>query len=424
MTQQRLLEVRTASVRVALAASAVVAAAYLLIAAAVLVLVTRDLTSQIDARLEQSAGMVANGPPPGPNDQFRAPSVGPRFGPQLIVWRVEPDETVFGTDVTADLPAEYRALTGPATISVAGTSLRAYGTVAADGDHVIVAQSLASVTSTQSTLVLAELGIAPILLIIVFLGAVAIGRRVAAPIALARQRQLDFTADASHELRTPLSVIEAQTNLALSQPRDADWYRAAFERVGEESKRMRRLIEDLLWLARFDATSGPPRAEPVDLGVLAAQAVDRFTILAESRRLRLSLQSVSGDNIVTAPPEWLDRLLGVLLDNACKYLREGGAVTVSVASEGQRIRLTVDDSGPGIPEVERPRIFDRFHRATQAGGGAGLGLTIADAIVKATNGHWRIGASAAGGASMSVSWQRSFPEVPERAAASSHSAAS
>ena len=68
--------------------------------------------------------------------------------------------------------------------------------------------------------------------------------------------------------------------------------------------------------------------------------------------------------IVTAPPEWLDRLLGVLLDNACKYSRAGGAVTVAVASEGQRIRLTVDDSGPGIPEselaFERPAEYARM----------------------------------------------------------------
>ena len=227
-----------------------------------------------------------------------------------------------------------------------------------------------------------------------------------------------FIADASHELRTPLSVIEAQTSLALSQERDVSWYRTAFARVGHESKRMRRLIEDLLWLARFDATSGPPRSEPVDVGVLAAQAVDRFTILAESRRLRLSLQTAPGNNVVTAPPEWLDRLLGVLLDNACKYSREDGIVGVSVASEGQRIRLTVDDSGPGIPEAERQLVFDRFHRATDAASGAGLGLAIADAIVKATNGQWRVGSSSSGGASMSVSWQRSFPEVRETVAAS------
>ena len=112
--------------------------------------------------------------------------------------------------------------------------------------------------------------------------------------------------------------------------------------------------------------------------------------------------------IVTAPPDWLDRLVGILLDNACKYSPQGGSVIVGVAGEGRRVRLTVDDSGPGIPEAERGRVFDRFHRASDAPGGAGLGLAIADAIVRTTAGRWQIGTSPAGGASVSVSWPRSM----------------
>jgi signal transduction histidine kinase len=107
----------------------------------------------------------------------------------------------------------------------------------------------------------------------------------------------------------------------------------------------------------------------------------------------------------------------VLLDNACKYSPEGGAVRVDVEADGGRIQVTVDDAGPGIPEAERARIFDRFHRASDSEAGSGLGLAIADAIVRATGGRWKIGASPAGGASMSVSWPRAFPgtrEAPSR----------
>jgi two-component system OmpR family sensor kinase len=181
-------------------------------------------------------------------------------------------------------------------------------------------------------------------------------------------------------------------------------------------------VEDLLWLARFDATRGQPGSALVDLGVLAQQAVDRFKALAEARGLSISLRLPGDSAIVSAPPEWLDRLLGVLLDNACKYSDAGGAVDVSVTAEGGRVRLVVDDSGPGIPPKERPRIFDRFHRATERPDGAGLGLAIADAVVRATNGHWQIGSSPADGASMSVTWpralagsRRSTGASPERA---------
>jgi two-component system, OmpR family, sensor histidine kinase CiaH len=271
------------------------------------------------------------------------------------------------------------------------------------------------VAQAQAQVIQAELIIGPLLLIAVFVGAVAVGRRVATPIELARHRQLEFTADASHELRTPLSVIEAQTSLALTGTRSVDWYQTAFQRVDHESQRMRRLLDDLLWLARFDATRAQPDAEPVDLGVLAAQTADRFGVVAETRRLTLDLRIPPDSLVVTGPPEWLDRLLGVLLDNACKYSPEGGTVTLSVAAERNRIAVTVDDAGPGIPEAERARIFDRFHRATDSTGGAGLGLAIADAIVRATGGQWRVGAAPSGGARMTVSWPRAFAGPRESA---------
>src|SRR5439155_1274609 len=189
-----------------------------------------------------------------------------------------------------ELPVAYRRVTGPTTTSLAGTNVRLEGR-AISSSYVVVGQNMAPVEATQSTIVLAELLIGPILLIAVFLGAVAIGRRVATPIEVARRRQLDFSADASHELRTPLSVIEAHTSLALAQERDRTWYRNAFERVSDESRRMRRMLDDLLWLSRFDASQGRPNTEPVDMGVLASQAVDRFRAIAEARNQRLDVEA-------------------------------------------------------------------------------------------------------------------------------------
>ena len=175
-----------------------------------------------------------------------------------------------------------------------------------------------------------------------------------------------------------------------------------------ESKRMRRLLEDMLWLARFDATRGTPNAEPVDLAVLAGATADRFSAVAEARQLQLTVETSVPDAVVNVPPEWLDRLLGVLLDNALKFSSPGGLVRVSVGLDGNRVQLTVDDCGPGIPEQDRARVFNRFARGTESKSGAGLGLAIADAIVRATDGRWRIGTSAQGGASLAVSWPRAF----------------
>ncbi len=423
MTAQRPQLVRAASVRVALVAAGLVAAVYLLIAVAVVVIVTRNLTSQIDEHLAGSLAEAVSHPFPtegGVGEPEADP--GRRFGPVLLFWTVRADGTVIASQSDAQLPADDAHVTGPATITIGGEEIRIRGADVAGGGHVVVGQTLQSVSEAASTLIRAELIIGPILLIAVFAGAVAIGRRVGAPIEEARQRQLEFTADASHELRTPLSVIEAQTSLALSQDRDETWYRSAFARVDAESKRMRRLVDDLLWLARFDATRGQPNAEPVDLGVLAEQTADRFRIVAESRQIGLAVQADGDSHVISAPPEWLDRLLGVLLDNACRYSRPGGSVTVAVSDARGRIRVTVDDSGPGIAAEDRARIFDRFHRATQTPGGAGLGLAIADAIVKATNGRWAVGTSPAGGASMSVSWARAFSGPREATAANPRTA--
>ena len=406
MSAAALPSVRRISIRVALAATAVVAIVYLAVAIAVVLIVQRNLTDQIDQRITSSfVRLPHSGPPDG--GPYEAPPPDRLGGAPLILWEVHSDGRVETQTSDAVLPAAYVTVTQPTTASIGGVDMRLSGRAVGD-DYIVIGQSLEPVNETRGTVVLAELVIAPILLGIVFLGAVAIGRRVATPIEESRQRQLDFTADASHELRTPLAVIEAHTSLALAQDRDNVWYRSAFGRVDRESKRMRRLLDDLLWLARFDASKRPPNVEPVDLGIMAAQAVDRFGPIAETRRLRNSLAVPADGAVIAAPPEWLDRLLGVLLDNAFKYAPEDGTVDVTVSVDGSRVGLVVDDSGPGIPEQERSRIFDRFHRATDSQGGAGLGLAIADAIVRATGGRWKVGSGTTGGARMSVTWARAL----------------
>ena len=255
--------------------------------------------------------------------------------------------------------------------------------------------------------ILAEAVIGMFLLGAVFIGALAIGRRVAAPLERAQQRQLDFTADASHELRTPLAVIEAQAALALAEPRDAPWLTAAFGQVALEGRRMRTLVDDLLWLARLDAADEAPGAEPVDLVTLTARAVERFQVIAAGRDQTIEMAGENASAIILAPPEWIDRLLGVLLDNACRYTPAAGRIRVTTSDTQGRVQLTVEDSGPGIPKDQRDRVLARFYRATNTPG-TGLGLAIGDAIVRATSGRWHIDDSDLGGARVTISWPRAI----------------
>ena len=273
------------------------------------------------------------------------------------------------------------------------------------GGWLIAGQSQAGDAHTQRLLLNAEIIAGPFLLLAMFFGSLVVGLRALAPVEQSRRRQLEFTADASHELRTPLSVIRAEADVALSAPREASEYRDALMRIQGENRRLRQLVDDMLWLARFDSRPPPPGDEPVDLATLAQACADRFRAVGPA----VSAETPDGAVLISAPPEWIDRLAGVLVDNACRHAGPDGQVRIQVRAQGSRVSLTVEDSGPGIGEADRPRLFDRFHRATEHGSGAGLGLAIGDSIVRSTGGRWHIGDSPLGGALMSVSWRHSQP---------------
>ncbi len=322
----------------------------------------------------------------------------------LLVWQIDSSgDVVFSPGPPWDLPAAYRHLSGFGTVYLGGQPTRLYGGPLEGGGWLILGTSLQPVESGRQGVTQSQLIVFPVALVAVFVGALAVARLVAAPIDRARQEQLRFTADASHELRTPLSVLQGEVSLALSRERDAGEYRVALERVSGEADRMARLVDDLLWLARVEGQPGTPPAEEVRLDVATAEAVRRFSALALQRHLDLSL-TAHGEPKVVAPPIWIDRLLGVLLANACTYTPEGGSVAVHVDGGARRARLLVDDSGPGIPPAERSRIFARFRRGTTGGDGAGLGLAIADAVVRALHGRWEVETSPLGGARLAVTW--------------------
>ena len=204
----------------------------------------------------------------------------------------------------------------------------------------------------------------------------------------ALQTQRQFMADASHELRTPVSVVRTAAEVTLSRDhRDEPEYREAIGIVGDQARRLGRLVDDMLILARADAGGYPLR--PVDLYL--------DEVVTESRRAVDVLAAERGVTIHSAPlPEILFRgdegllrqLVVNLLQNAVQHTPPGRCVTIDLTPDPDAVRVRVTDHGPGIPLADRARIFDRFVQLDPARrrGGTGLGLPIARWIAEAHNG--------------------------------------
>jgi signal transduction histidine kinase len=195
-----------------------------------------------------------------------------------------------------------------------------------------------------------------------------------------------FAADASHELRTPLAVIRTSAELALRRARSPESYRDSLAAISQEAERMTQLVDDLLFLARNDARATEMPMEPLDLDVLLREVSGELLGVAGARRIRIR-HANSGVRaaLVSGNPAALRRLFLVLLDNAIKYSHPGAEVIVSAAGDAETVAVMVEDFGAGISAADRPHIFKRFYQADKArtDGGFGLGLSLAESIVKA-----------------------------------------
>jgi signal transduction histidine kinase len=399
---------RSRALRIALISTGLVAALMIALCVAVDVIVAQTLRSSATNRLTSELAQLASRP--------GGPSLAePDVDDPVLVWAVNAERGVIASTPGApSLPSTAVSATRPTEMRFGGADVLVAGVTIPSG-RLIGAVSLGDESKAVTALVVTEAIVGPILLVFVFVGAFVVGRQTAGPIEQARRRQLEFTADASHELRTPLAVIEAETSLALTTLEAAGADDSTLRRVAVETHRMRSIVEDLLWLARFDALPPDPIAEPVDITTAAAVGADRFVPIAERAGLRLEDRS-DGDvlALVDAPADWIDRLVGVLLDNACRYTPTGGTVSIEVSRERDHVRLTVSDTGPGIPLERRARMFERFRRGTTDGDGAGLGLAIGNAIVDATRGRWQIADVPGGGVSVGVVWPHSRTRLVER----------
>jgi two-component system OmpR family sensor kinase len=220
--------------------------------------------------------------------------------------------------------------------------------------------------------------------------------------ALSTQRQ--FMADASHELRTPVSVIRTAAEVTLSRDhRDETEYREALAMTRAQSQRLSRLVEDMLVLARADAGAYPLR--PVDLYLqdVVADCQRVVDVLAAERGITIT-SSGPHDVPVRGDEELLRRLLVNLLQNAVQHSPRGGVVSIDVSPNGSRAYVRVRDSGTGIPETDRTRIFDRFVQLdpSRRMEGTGLGLTIAKWIAEVHQGSLSLESTGPAGSTFRV----------------------
>jgi len=219
--------------------------------------------------------------------------------------------------------------------------------------------------------------------------------------------QQRFIADASHELRTPLAVLRGETEVALAKQRSADEYQESLLLIQEEAERLSRIVEDLFMLARqpIDVPATLIR-ERVSLNDAVKDCARAAQVLAMRKGVRLTTENNSSSIHLNGDKELITRMILNLLDNAVKYTPAGGEISLALTRQNGNAEIVVRDTGIGIPEVDRQRIFDRFYRVDKARsralGGAGLGLSIVRWIVEVHGGEIHIDSAPGRGSTFTV----------------------
>ncbi len=206
------------------------------------------------------------------------------------------------------------------------------------------------------------------------------------------RRLSDFSSDIAHELRTPVSNLMTQTQVALAKPRSPEEYRELLTSAMEEYERLARMIGDMLFLAQADNRLVVPRRENVDLTLEVARLLEFYEAYAADLEVGLAQEGqarVMGDKLM------LQRAVSNLLSNALRHTPRGGTVRVRLSEGDRKVRIAVENPGPGIPPEHLPRVFDRFYRVDPArregtGEHTGLGLAITKSLVEAHGGEIRV----------------------------------
>jgi heavy metal sensor kinase len=216
--------------------------------------------------------------------------------------------------------------------------------------------------------------------------------------------QKHFIQDASHELKTPLTILQGELEVTLKRIRTAADYEEVLKSSLEETRRLSKIVENLLLLARVEDQATGLDISECNLQRVLQAAVEDLTILAREKSLSLTLRA---DEMPAIPgdEQKLKQVFLNLLDNAIKYTPPHGAVSVSASAADDAVHITIQDTGIGIPPADLPHVFDRFYRVDKArsSSGFGLGLSIAKSIVEAHRGTICVASSLNRGTTATVS---------------------
>jgi signal transduction histidine kinase len=252
------------------------------------------------------------------------------------------------------------------------------------------ARSLRRVQKTVSELILVLLPLGLGALGLAAVGGLYMAGRAVKPVREAFDRQRAFIGDASHELKTPLTLVRIDMEVLQSNLENPDDRELADE-VLAETDRMSLILSDLLTMTRLDANVLDVARKPFDLSNLLKEEAERFKVRATREGVRLEVR-VPDELLASGDPARTGQILAALLDNALRFTPSGGSVEVTAREQEGRVEATVSDTGPGVPPEHLPRIFERFYRAeaarsrSEAGGGTGIGLSIAQGLARAQEG--------------------------------------
>ena len=235
-------------------------------------------------------------------------------------------------------------------------------------------------------LILTSLAVGGGSLVVLFIISVLFSGWTMRPMREAWDRQRQFIADASHELKTPLTVMLMNNSIISAHPEETVAQQQKWlDSSAEEGARMKKLIGDMLYLARSDAARTAPVLTDFSLSDAVWNRILPFESAAYEKGVELE-SSVAPDLTVRGDEEQVKQLLGILLDNAVKYAGEKGRVDVVLEKSGERAVLSVKNTGDPIPAEDIPHIFERFYRSDKSRarteGGYGLGLAIASTIAE------------------------------------------